>query len=283
MNGGSNRNGGDNRNLDIANRPLLRAFRATIAYDGGGFSGSQLQKNRRTVLWEVNKALSKVLAHPVRVKVASRTDAGVHATGQVIAFRTSAWRTPEQIRRGLNGLLPEDVRMTECAETDFGFHPRHSAVGKVYLYRILRAKELPPMSRQYVCFIEEHKPFDAGLLKRIAALLEGEHDFRSFSPRLEEGENPVKTIWHAGVTEDQSLIEVRFVGSGFLYQMVRRMMGLLIAIAGGRETEETLRNALEEPSKGSVKYNASPKGLFLDRVVYSQEELEQVLNESVGS
>ncbi len=257
------------------NRPLLRCLRATLSYDGSGFRGSQLQKTDRTVLSEVNRALTKVLAHPVRVKVASRTDAGVHATGQVIAFRTSAPRTPDEIYRALNGLLPGDVRVTECVEANLNFHPRHSAIAKEYLFRILRAKELPPTSRQYVLYIEEHKPFDIDLLKKCAKELEGERDFRSFSPRLETGENPVKRIRRVDVTEDAPLVEVRFVGSGFLYQMIRRMMGVLIAIVQGRESRDAVTMALENPETGSVRFNASPKGLFLEKVFYDENELSE--------
>ncbi len=282
MNGGLSDTGG-NVNLEIMNRPLLRAFRITLAYDGSGFAGSQLQKNDRTVVSVVNRVLTRVLAHPVRVKVASRTDAGVHATGQVISFRTSAPRSTDEIYRALNGLLPGDVRATEVREVDFGFHARYSSVGKGYLYRILRAKELPPMSRHYVLFIEEHKPFDLDAVRNAAAELEGEHDFRSFSPRLEEGENPVKTIRRVKVIEDEPLIEIRFTGSGFLYQMIRRMTGLLIAIAQGRENEGAAGKALANPEKGSIRYNASPKGLFLERVLYSDKEMLEAAGDTVGS
>jgi tRNA pseudouridine38-40 synthase len=283
MAGGFTDKGGRESNLDITSRPLLRAFRATLAYDGSGFVGSQLQKDGRTVLAEVNRALGTVLAHPVRVKVASRTDAGVHATGQVIAFRTSAPRTADEIRRALNGLLPGDIRLTDCRETDFSFHPRHSAVGKVYLYRILRARELPPTSRHYVLFIEQHKPFDLGRLRELARQLEGERDFRSFSPRLEAGANPVKTIRRVGIRDDAPLVEIRFIGSGFLYQMVRRMTGLMIAIIQGRERGDSLKKALEHPETGAVRYNASPRGLFLERVMYSEDEMRAAVEELVGS
>jgi tRNA pseudouridine38-40 synthase len=263
-------------------RPLLRNIRATLSYDGSGFSGSQLQKSDRTVLSEVNRALAKVLAHPVRVRGASRTDAGVHATGQVIAFRTSAPRAPDEIKRALNGLLPGDVRVTECVEADLDFHPRHSAVAKEYLYRILRAGELPPMSRNYVLYIEEHKPFDIELLSRTAKALEGERDFRSFSPRLEPGENPVKRIHRVEVREDSPLVEIRYVGSGFLYQMVRRMTGLLIAIVQRRAPSDSIEEAFKNPEKGKVPYNANPKGLFLTKVFYETTELEKAIGRKVG-
>ncbi len=262
--------------IAIMNRPLIRAFRATLAYDGSGFQGSQLQKNARSVLGEINKALGKVLAHPVRVKAASRTDAGVHATGQVIGFRTSAPRTAEEIHRAMNSLLPGEVRLTDCREVGFDFSPRHSALGKVYLYRILRAKELPPMARKYVVFLSEEKPFRREFLESEAGDLVGKHDFRSFSPRLNPGENPVKTIWRARVTDDPPLVEVRFTGSGFLYQMVRRMTGLCMAVAGGREKPGAVKRALESRQTGSVVYNAAPHGLFLEKVLYTEEEAEAI-------
>lgn len=266
---------GGKANIEILNRPLLRNIRATVAYDGSGFSGSQLQADGRTVSSELNKALSKLLAHPVRVKLASRTDAGVHSTGQVISFRTSAPRTIDEIYQGMNSLLPGDVRLTDVREMDFGFHPRYSAVAKVYLYRIMRARELPPMSRQYVLFIEEHKPFDFGLLTQLACEFEGKHDFRSFSPRLEDGENPMKTIHRVKVKQDGQLTEIRYVGSGFLYQMVRRMTGLLLAVVQGREKIDSVKKALINPQKGAVRFNADPKGLFLEKIFFSDDELKE--------
>jgi tRNA pseudouridine38-40 synthase len=274
---------GGNTNIEITNRPLLRNFRATVAYDGTGFSGSQLQKVDRTIESELNKALSKILAHPVRVKSASRTDSGVHATGQVISFRTSAPRTLEELYQGLNSILPGDIRITDCRETGFDFHPRYSAVGKVYLYRILRARELPPTSRHYVLFVEDHKPFDLDLLVSYAKEFEGKRDFRSFSPRLEEGENPVKEIYLVDVREDGQLVEIRFIGSGFLYQMVRRMTGLLLAVTQGKESYKAVSEALINPEKGRVKYNAKPGGLFLEKVLYSDNDLEEALSKLAGS
>lgn len=256
-------------------RPLIRAYRATVAYDGSGFSGSQIQVNDRTVMGEINFALSTICNHPVRATAASRTDSGVHASGQVIGFRTSSPRTAGDIRSGLNGLLPDDVRITDCRETGFDFHPRYSAVGKEYLYRILRAKELPPMDRKYVLFIENHKPFSLDKLVECGFQLEGTRDFRSFSPRLEAGENPEKTIRKVKVTSDGTITDIRYYGSGFLYQMVRRMVGAMLAIVQGREKDDLILNALENPQTGLIPYNAKPCGLFLERVFYSEEELNQ--------
>jgi tRNA pseudouridine38-40 synthase len=235
------------------------------------------------VLSEVNRALVKVLAHPVRARAASRTDAGVHAIGQVIAFRTSAPRTADEIQKGVNSLLPGDIRITECREIDFEFHPRHSAVGKVYLYRLLRAEALPPMSRKYVLFLPDEKPFDLEALEAAATDFEGEHDFRSFSPRLLSGENPEKTMWRVSVVRADPLVELRFLGSGFLYQMARRMTGLLVAIAQGRERVHAVQKALEEPLVGSVPYTAPPRGLFLESVLYSDEEVRATIADLVGS
>jgi tRNA pseudouridine38-40 synthase len=264
------------------NRPLIRAFRATLAYDGSGFKGSQLQPNARTVVGEVSKALSRVLDHPARPRLASRTDAGVHATGQVMGFRTSSARTADQIRRAMNSLLPDDIRVVDCREVDFDFNPRHSALGKLYLYRILRARELPPMSRACVLFYPEEKLFDLGAIRAGLKEFEGEHDFRSFSPRLEPGEQPVKTIWRTSIRQDQPLTEIRIAGSGFLYQMVRRMMGLLVAVSQGREKPGSVRAALEKPVIGRVTYNAQPQGLVLERVMYTEDEVRETLEGMVG-
>jgi tRNA pseudouridine38-40 synthase len=272
-----------NENIENMNRPLVRVFRVTLSYDGSEFCGSQLQKEDRTVLSEVNRALSKVLNHPVRAMVASRTDAGVHANGQVIAFKTSAHRTSEDIYSALNGLLPDDVRVTECREAALDFHARYSAVAKEYIYKIYRAKACPPTLRKYVLFIEEHKPYDLDLLKQLASQLEGEHDFRSFSPRLLEGENPVKKLRIASALEEEPLTEIRFIGSGFLYQMVRRMVGLMIAINQGREKSDAVREALGNPVKGCVRYNAMPQGLFLERVFYSEDEIYEAVGKKVDS
>jgi tRNA pseudouridine38-40 synthase len=265
------------------NRPLLRAFRATISYDGSGFRGSQLQPDSRTVVGEISRALSKVLDHPARPRMASRTDSGVHATGQVIGFRTSSNRTSEQVRKGLNALLPDDIRVLDCMEVGFDFNARHSALGKIYLYRMLRAGECPPMMRSYVLFLPEEKRFDLPAFESEAHVLEGMHDFRSFSPRLEPGEKPVKTIWRVAVVNAPPLIEVRIAGSGFLYQMVRRIIGQLVGVAHGREKPGSTRLALENPVKGAIRYNAQPQGLVLEKVMYSEDEIREVVEGMVGS
>jgi tRNA pseudouridine38-40 synthase len=267
----------DNLNIDNPNRPLLRAFRATVAYDGCGFVGSQLQLKGRTVTGEIIKALTRVLDHPARPRLASRTDSGVHATGQVMSFRTSAQRTSEQILKALNSLLPEDIRILDCWEVDFSFHPRHSAVGKVYLYRILHSPVLDPMSRSFVLFIAEEKPFDIRKYRSEIRQLEGERDFRSFSPRLEHGENPVKTIWGTQVKRDGQQTETRLAGSGFLYQMVRRMIGLAVAVAQGREKPGAVKRAIEQPETGRVTYNAQPQGLTLEKVYYDEGEMVRAI------
>lgn len=270
-------------NIVNMNRPLLRAYRATLSYDGSGFKGSQLQKDVRTVVGEVSKALSKVLGHPSRPKMASRTDSGVHATGQVMGFRTSSARTADEIRKGLNSLLPHDIRITDCSEVGFDFHPRHSALGKMYSYRIFRARELSPMLRTQVFFVPEEKPFNYDLFESVAKEFEGTHDFRSFSPRLMEGENPVKQIFKVQVGKQGQLLEIKFTGSGFLYQMVRRMVGLLIAVAQGREKPSAVKMALNNPHQGIVIYNAQPQGLVLEKIFYEDYEIQKVIEGSAGS
>jgi len=270
-------NGGGNSHLVNMNRPLLRAFRAVVAYDGTAFSGSQLQPDDRTVLGEINKALEKVLAHPVRAKAASRTDASVHAVGQVIGFRTGSNRTASEIKRALNGLLPGDVRITDCREVDFDFHPRWSALGKIYIYKIFRGPELPPVLRNYVAFVADEKRFDSDVFENEIRQFCGEHDFRSFSPRLMPGEKPVKKVQLAGVKCDPPLYEAGFLGSGFLYQMVRRMVGLAMSAAMGREKPGCVLRRLENPELGSVKYNAAPQGLYLEKVFYSEREIEEAI------
>jgi tRNA pseudouridine38-40 synthase len=264
-------------------RSLIRAFRATLAYDGSGFKGAQLQLDARTVVGVVSSALSTVLDHPVRIRIASRTDSGVHATGQVMAFRTSADRTADQIRKALNSMLPDDIRVTDCRDAELGFNPRYSAIGKVYGYRILRSRELPPLSRNFVLFVPEEKPFNLNYLKSEVRELVGTHDFRSFSSRLETGENAVKTIWQVEVNENLPVVEIRFAGSGFLYQMVRRMVGLALAVSQGREKPGRVKAALANPEQGSVTYNAQPQGLVLEKVLYSDDALETALKAMIGS
>lgn len=261
------------------NRPLIQAFKAIVAYDGTGYAGSQLQENAPSVMGEINSALARILDHSVRVKAASRTDAGVHATGQVIGFRTSADRQPDEIRRGLNSLLPDSIRIMYVAEADFKFHPRHSAVGKVYRYRMYRGEVLPPMLRNYALFIDSSKPFYPDGIALVIKSFKGKHDFSSFTPRLEDGENPVKDIWGTDVLIRPPGIEFVFAGSGFLYQMARRMAGLALAVGQDREFRDSVIDALSNPVVGKVIYNAKPLGLFLERVIYSEKEKKAYLAE----
>lgn len=229
----------------------MRRIRITVAYDGTGFHGWQVQPGLPTIQSELQKAVSKIEARAVEVAGSGRTDAGVHALGQVAAFSIENRIPVDNLRRAINRLLPRAIRVTNVQEADAEFHPRFGAKAKTYQYRIWRAEICPPMQRLYVC--HQPYPLDEARMTEYAPLFEGEHDFSAFAAADEKdalGGTKVRTIfasalWREG---DELIYQVR--GSGFLKHMVRLVVGTLIEVGKGNLDREALLARLQ-PGFGS--------------------------------
>jgi len=242
-------------------------YRATIAYVGTAFHGWQRQKNApRTVQAALEEALRELARAPVRVEGASRTDAGVHADGQVAHFDLPRRRDPRAVREAINGRLPEDVRVLAVAEVEPEFHARFDSGWKEYLYRWSRAEVIAPRDRPFVARISARA--DIGRLREAARIVPGERDFRIFAVAPPADESTVRRLHSITVREDGPELQALFRGDGFLRGMVRSICGVLSDMARGRVPADRMARLLESGDRRLLSHKAAAQGLTLCRVFY---------------
>lgn len=242
-------------------------YRAVVAYVGTGFNGWQFQKNApRTVQAVLEDALAGLAHAPVRVEGASRTDAGVHADGQVAHFDLPRRREPGAVLAAVNHRLPEDVRVLEVEEASPQFHARVGAVWKEYLYRWSRAGVISPRDVPFVAPISPRA--DAARMREAARSLEGQHDFRIFAVGPSAAESTVRTLHAVRIEEDGDELRALFRGDGFLRGMVRSICGVLSDSARGRVPVDCAARMLETGDRRLVCPKAAARGLTLLRVSY---------------
>ena len=236
-----------------------------VEYDGTAYHGFQQQSNVPTIQEALQNSIARLTGEETRVRAAGRTDAGVHAKGQVVAFDTEARRPPETFLRAMNHHLPPDVAVRAAYRVDGAFDPRRDALGRRYVYTILNSPAPAPLLRATT--LRVGKRLDAGEMDRAARLLVGTRDFARFSAPLERG-STVRRIMSAAVSRSGEMVRFDVTGSSFLPHQVRRMTGLLLEVGKGalsvREFEETMNGA----SNGVVAHSVSPKGLCLVSVAY---------------
>jgi len=240
----------------------------TIGYDGLPFAGWQSQPDGRTVQDHLEKSLLELCGTPVRVHGAGRTDAGVHAVAQSVHVDfPEPCLALERIPAALNARLSAQVRVLAAKRVAPKFHARFSAVGKVYRYRIWNAPALHPLETGRAWHVPE--TLDGGLLKDAVALFEGRHDFFAFAAnRRKPATSTIRTIHAVRFRKEGSLYTITFDGNGFLYRMVRMMVGSAVRVAKGKDSMDWLRDHLERRVSGKTKYCASADGLYLVRVRY---------------
>jgi len=240
----------------------MRRIKITVAYDGREFHGWQVQPGLPTIQGVLENILSEIEGHHVPVAGSGRTDAGVHALGQVAAFSLENPIPPINLRRAVNRLLPPAIRVLAVEEVHADFHPRFDAKAKTYEYRIVREEVCSPLEFPYV----HHHPYplDLGRMERLARCLEGEHDFGVFAAADErdaEGRSKVRTVFSSVLEAGEGRLTYRIRGSGFLKHMVRNVVGTLILAGRG-----SLESVDELPVKSGP--TAPAKGLFLLSVEY---------------
>ncbi len=243
-------------------------IRLTLAYDGTGFRGWQLQPRDRTVQGELEAAVSRIVTAPVRVHGSGRTDSGVHALGQVCHFDVPDSRATVPWRRALNSLLPEDISVLSCEIVDSQFHSRYSAVSKTYAYTLWHTRDfIHPQRRN---FVWQCGPVDVDAMELAAAELLGEHDFSAFQNVGTPVKSTVRTLAQLkrfpGVGEYETVW--RFTANGFLKQMVRNIMGCLVEAGRGKVSSETIRSILDEADRTAAPGTAPAQGLCLEHVRY---------------
>jgi tRNA pseudouridine38-40 synthase len=256
----------------------MQTFKLTLEYDGSKFSGWQEQINARTVQGELKQAVLDLFQADAEVQGAGRTDAGVHALGQVahIKLRGAPTRLrPERILRELNDRLPSSVAVLDLVEAPPRFHARHDALSRAYLYQISTRKTA--LAKRYVWWVKQ--PLDLPRMQQCAALLGGRHDFRAFraADPSKPGESTIVVVDSAEVVRDEHLIVFRIEASHFLWKMVRRLAGVLVKVGKGELTVEDFSALLSSPPKHAgpqkqwdvAAWTAPASGLFLEGVRYS--------------
>lgn len=237
-----------------------------VAYDGTNYSGWQIQPNGITIQGVLNETLSDLLGEKIEIMGASRTDAGVHALGNVAVFDTNTRIPGEKISYALNQRLPEDIRIQLSEEVEPDFHPRYCDSEKTYEYRILNRKFPVPTERLYSYFY--HYKLDVDKMREATSYLIGRHDFASFCGTGAQVKSTVRTITGIDVWRDGDIVTIRVKGEGFLYNMVRIIAGTLIRVGGGFIEPQQIKKILEAKDRTLAGETARPEGLTLIGIRY---------------
>lgn len=239
----------------------------TIQYDGTRYDGWQRQGNTdNTLQGRLEGVLSRMVGKPVEIQGAGRTDAGVHALGQVASVHLPEGYTPQEVQNYLNRYLPEDVAVVDVVEVGERFHARLSATGKEYRYHIRMGSVPDVFARKYQYRVEE--PLDLDAMERAAGYLTGKHDFRSFCGNRRFKKSTVREVFHIGVEVCGSDLTLVYQGDGFLYNMVRILTGTLLEVGLGQRTPESMVDILEARERTSAGKTAPAQGLVLQEVYY---------------
>lgn len=239
----------------------MKRIKLVVAYDGTCYHGWQVQPNAITVEGVLNQALSELLGEEIMVAGTSRTDAGVHAYGNVAIFDSETRIPGEKISYALNQRLPEDIVIQSSEEVSIDFHPRYQKSEKTYEYRILNRKFPLPIERKYAHFVYE--TLDIDRMREAAAYLVGEHDFASFCSAGSQVQDTVRTINFLEIEERGGLLCIRINGNGFLYNMVRIIAGTLLQVGSGVREPISVKEALEAKNREAAGPTAPAKGLHL--------------------
>ena len=272
----------------------MRIFKLTLAYDGTNYSGWQTQSDRATLQETLERALRRVLGEEIRVIASGRTDAGVHALGQVVSFQSETQLDPPTLQRALNSELPHDMAVIEAALAPAGFHAIASARRKRYRYMLFDGAIRDVFERHY--YWHSHIRLDAAAMLRAAGALVGTHDFSSFENAGSERQSSVRTVFElvvarcqgpgagpssarrggvlicdlgiAGEPDTGDFVGIEIEADGFLYNMVRAIVGTLVEVGQGRRDEAWPAEVLRACDRQAAGRTAPPQGLFLVRVEY---------------
>ena len=250
----------------------MPTYKLTLAYDGTNFSGWQAQPGRRTVQGALEAAWQEITGESVRVTATSRTDAGVHALGQVAGVETQSDLLPERLLGGINAKLPDDVIVKSVEPVTEGFHATHDAVGKRYRYQLHNDRLRPLLDRHRVWHIPQ--PLDVDVMHRAGQLLVGKHDFASFQSAGSPRDRTIRTITDVEVkrpnAENPPGINIEVAGDGFLYNMVRNIVGTLVDVGTGRRSAAWISEVLSARDRQAAGQTAPPQGLLLLEVYFDE-------------
>lgn len=249
----------------------MTTFKVLMEYDGTRYSGWQEQKNARTVMGELRKAASEVFGRDIEMQGAGRTDAGVHALGQVVHFRVASQvkHSPEVIKRRLNDLLPADIVVLVVEPAARSFHARHDARTRIYIYQISTRKQA--FTKRYVWWVKED--LDVKAMQRATSMLVGRHDFICFraADAARPDESTIVVVENAVIETEEDIIQIRIEASHFLWRMVRRVVGVIVKVGKGEVAIGDFGKLLEGKCDARLDvaaWTAPASGLFLEQVRY---------------
>lgn len=250
-------------------------WKLTIEYEGTRFSGWQEQKHARTIAGDIRQAAESFLSKPVEILGAGRTDAGVHALGQVARLKTPARAKAIELHRALNDRLPPDINILKVEQAHSRFDPRRDAVARYYLYQISTRRTA--FAKRFVWWVKDTLDFE--MIKQTREAIRGKHDFSLFCEKRSDDRSTVVVVNHIEMATEGDLILVRIGASHFLWKMVRRIVGALVEVGRGALKAGELSSLLKTessrkagPSFQVASHTAPPSGLFLERVVYDELE-----------
>lgn len=246
---------------------MTRNIRIKVAYEGTRYQGWQKQETRdNTIQGKLEALISRMCEEEIAIQGSGRTDAGVHALGQVANFHTSCQMSLEDMQRYMNQYLPEDIAVVEIAEASQRFHSRLNACGKRYSYRIWNSSVPNVFWRRFSHTVEE--PLDVDAMKQAAKLLCGEHDFKAFTSTKKGKKSTVRRIDKIELKQEGALLTLTFTGNGFLYHMIRILVGTLLEVGKGEREAQSVPAILESKNREKAGALVPGKGLVLEEVFY---------------
>ncbi len=251
----------------------MRNIKLLLQYDGSRYKGWQKQGNTSdTIQGKLEMFISQITEEKVEVNGSGRTDAGVHALGQVANFKTNSEISCEELLIELNILLPRDIKILEASEVNDDFHARLSAKGKHYSYRVCDSLKPDVFIRRYVS--ESMEPLNVERMREAAAFMEGTRDFRSFCGNRRTKKSTIRTVRKIEIERDTQtgIVKMDFYGDGFLYNMVRIMSGTLMMVGQGQLSPEDIPAIVDRQDRDAAGFTAAPQGLFLEEVFYGDDE-----------
>ena len=247
----------------------MKNYKLLISYDGTNYSGWQIQPNAPSIQESIQQALSKILREKITLIGSGRTDSGVHALGQVAHFHSNKEFSIRSLIYALNGTLNHDIRIQSIEEVQHHFHAQYSATGKIYHYHLWTEPVVNPIKRYFVHHVKG--VFDLEKLKEATLYFVGKKDFTAFANSATEGscaKDPIRTIFRLDVVEQEGGIRLEFEGDGFLYKMVRNIVGTLLDIASGKRDIKEINDMFLSKDRRNTGKSAPARGLFLIKVFY---------------
>jgi tRNA pseudouridine38-40 synthase len=237
-----------------------------VAYDGSSYCGWQRQKHHKTVQGVLEKKLSRVLGKDIAIHGSGRTDSGVHALAQCVTFTAELNMPVDRIKIAMNKILPQDIFIKEIKEMPDSFHARYSAIGKTYIYKVYLDRERDPFKDKYYC----HYPYELNVddIRKAMKYFLGTHDFRTFMASGSQVSNTIRTIHEFRLKAEGNILEFSITGDGFLYNMVRIIIGTLFQVGRGKVPVNEIQGIIEAKDRSAAKWTAPAQGLYLKEVLY---------------